>query len=368
MRRNRSAATSMPSNADDPGLECACACSNPLSSAPAGIRFAMIRMTYVLFLFITIVYMAGCTQTSYQDYPDHWPAIDQANKNGCIPIAGVYHAVSMTDEMACKQVNYRNWIYSISKVHESCLFLPDAMLSWDGHYPATESDTDHVIIEQGPDSITVNYVDQSKKSIRLSLQRDEDYTCHGNAITLIPDDQDTVESGDSSQGSAHKARSVYRGNDGALIVEERDSYIRTLLLPPYLINTLTRVWARWPLISNAVSDNLMQFKAPLLKPATEAAERGDMDAAYRLLEDYLGSQDKELKALSLQLLKDYPQIKPAALYTFSIESLEETLSEHGEKAKAIEQARLEKYRSIATKLEYQQARENFEKVFPNRAR
>ncbi|MGB5642745.1 MAG: hypothetical protein WBO16_06625, partial [Gammaproteobacteria bacterium] len=91
-------------------------------------------------------------------------------------------------------------------------------------------------------------------------------------------------------------------------------------------------------------------------------------AAYRLLEDYLGSQDKELKELSLQLLKDYPQIKPAALYTFSIESLEETLSEHGEKAKAIEQARLEKYRSIATKLEYQQARENFEKVFPNRAR
>jgi len=364
MRRNWGVARSMPSNADHLRLECASACSNALSSAPASLRFAKMRVTYILIVLVTIVFLAGCTDTSYQDYPDHWPAIDQADKNGCIPIAGVYHAVSLTDEIACKQVNYRNWIYSLPKVHESCLFLPDAMLSWDGHYPATAADTDHILIEQRPDRIIVNYVDQSKKRLRLSLQHNEDYSCDGNAISLIPEDKDTVVSGDSVQGTAHKAKTIYRGQDGSLIVEVRDSHLRTLLLPPYLVNTLTRVWARWPLISDAVSDNLMQFKAPFIKPATEAAERGDMGAAYRLLEDYLGSQDNELKALSLQLLKDYPQIKPAALNTFSIQSLKETLLDHGDKAKAIEQARLEMYRSIATEQEYQQARENFEMVFP----
>ena len=357
MRRNWVVARSMLSNADFLWLESA--------SAPAGMRFAMMRVTSVLISLVTCVFLAGCTDTSYQAYPDHWLAIDQTNRNGCIAIAGVYHAVSMTDEMACKQVDYRNWIYSLPKVHESCLFLPDAMLSWDGHYPATASDTDHIIIEQQPDRITVNYVDQSKKRLRLSLQQNEDYSCDGNAIRLIAEDKDTIESDDSAQGSAHKARTIYRGLDGALIVELRDSHLRTLLLPPYLVNTLTRVWARWPLISDAVSDNLTQFKEPFVKPATEAAERGDMDAAYRLLEDYLGSQDKELKALSLQLLEDYPQIKPAALNTFSIQSLKETLSDHGEKAKAIEQARLDMYRSIATEQEFQQARDNFDKVFPD---
>jgi len=363
MRRNRRVAMSTASSADCPGLECACAYSNKLPSVAAGIQFARMRVTYVLICFITVVFMAGCTETSYQDYPDRWPAIDQTGTNGCLTIAGVYHAVSMTDEMACKQVNHRNWKHWLRKVHESCVFLPDAMLSWDNDLPATESDTDQVIIGQASDSITVYYLRQSKQSVQLSLQRDEDYTCDGNAIRLLPDDKDRAESGDS--GPVHDSRSFYKGKDGSLIYEERTSHLRTLLLPPYLVNTLTRVWARWPLVSDTVSDDLMLSKAPLLINATEAAERGDMGAAYRLLEDYLGSEDKELRAWSLKLFVDYPQLKQAALDTFSIQSLEETFSGHGERAKAIEQTRLELYRSIATEQEYQQARENFEKVFPS---
>ena len=67
----------------------------------------------------------------------------------------------------------------------------------------------------------------------------------------------------------------------------------------------------------------------------------------------------------MQLLEDYPQNNPAALNTISIQSLKETLTDHGENAKAIEQARLDMYRSIATEQEFQQARDNFDKVFPD---
>ena len=363
MKRDRSVATSTPSYADYPELECGCACTNRLFSASAGIRFALMRVTYMLFSFITIALIAGCTDTSYQNYPDHWPEIEKAATNGCVTIAGVYHAVSLTDEMTCKEVNYRNWKYSLSKAHESCFFLPDAMLSWDNNLQSTESDTDQVIIGQAPDSITVYYVNQSKMSVRMSLQRDEDYSCDSNAIRLIARDEDDAESANSDP--VHKARSFYRGKDGSLIFEEHASHVRVLQLPPYLVNTLTRVWARWPLISATVSDDLMRIQAPLLENAVQAAERGDMDAAYRLLEDYLGLEDSELRARLLQLFVDYPQLKPAALDTFSIQSLEETLSAHGDRAKAIEQTRLELYRTIATEQEYKQASENFEKVFSN---
>lgn len=125
-----------------------------------------------------------------------------------------------------------------------------------------------------------------------------------------------------------------------------------------------RQFANHPFFGIRVFRKYKSLNEPFVRSATEAAERADMGAAYRLLEGYLGSQDNELKAFSLQLLKKYPQIKPAALNTFSIQSLKETLLDHGDKAKAIEQARLEMYRSIATEREYQQARENFEKVFP----
>jgi len=327
------------------------------------------RYIYLLISIVTIICITGCTETSYQDYPDHWPAIDQIDLNGCVQISGVYPAASMDDAMECKHIKHLRWNNSIRNIDDfSCVFLPYAMLPWDSALPPTESVTDQIIVEQGSDSITINYVNKSRNYMQRSLQRDEDYTCQGNAITLMPDGKNMAESGVSGHDPAHDSRSFCRGKDGSLIYEEHTSHLRTSFLPPFIVNTRTRVWARWPLLSESVSDTLMRIKSPFLEHATEAAERGDMDAAYRLLEDYLGSQDKELKALSLQLLKDYPQIKPAALDTFSIQSLEETLLDHGEKAKAIEQARLEEYRSIATKLEYQQARENFEKVFPNRAR
>lgn len=366
MRRIRSAATSTPSNADDPGLECASACSNPLLSAPVGIRFTMIRMTYVLFLFITIVYMTGCTQTSYQDYPEHWPAIDQIDLNGCVQISGVYPAASMGDAKGCKHLKLLRWNDSIRDIDDfSCVFLPYAMLSWDSALPPTKSVTDQIIVEQGSGSITISYVDKSRNYMQRSLQRDEDYTCQGNSITLMPDGKDMAENGDSGHDPAHDSRSFYRGKDGSLIYEEHASHLRTSYLPPFIVNTLTREWARWPLLSESVSDTLMRIKSPFLEYAMEAAERGDMDAAYRLLEDYLGSDDKEFRALSLQFFTKYPQVKPEAFGTFSIQSLEETLAAHGERAKAIEQSRLEIYKTIATEEEYRQARENFEKVFPN---
>ena len=362
MRTNRCVAESTPANADCPGSASACACFDNFLLDSAG-GFTVMRVIYVLLCCTAIVFLAGCTQTSYQDYPARWPAIDQAGTEDCVTIAGVYHAVSMTDELACKAVDYRNWKHTLSNTHESCFFLPDAMLSWDNNLPATESDTDQVIIRQAPDSITVHYVTQSKMTARLSLQRDEDYSCDRNAIRLILSDKDSAASVDSDP--VHKSRSFYRGKDGSLIFEEHASHVRTLHLPPYLVNTLTRAWARWPLISATVPDDLVRIQAPLLANAMEAAKRGDMDAAYRLLEDYLGVEDSELRARLQRFFDDYPQLKPAALATFSIQSLEETLSAHGDRAKEIEQTRLELYRTIATEQEYKQASENFEKVFPN---
>ena len=235
----------------------------------------------------------------------------------------------------------------------------------DDYLPPTNSVTDQIIVEQDADSITINYVDKVGHYMRLPLQRGEDYSCEGNAIRLITDESDRAESDDSDQLRAHDSRSFYRTHDGSLILEEYGSHARTIMLPPFLVNMRTRVWARWPVLPETVSDDLVALKSQFLQPAVEAVERGDMDAAYRLLEDYLGSEDKGFRDLSLEFLREHPQWEPAAFGTFSIKSLQETLAVHGERAKAIEHARLQIYKTVATEAEYRQARENFEKVFPD---
>ena len=68
--------------ADYRGLESAFARSCKLLSAPAGMRFAVTLVAYELICFMAIVIMVGCTQTSYQDYSERWPAREASH---CYP-------------------------------------------------------------------------------------------------------------------------------------------------------------------------------------------------------------------------------------------------------------------------------------------
>ena len=281
-----------------------------------------------------------------------------------IQISGVYPAISMDDQMECKNIKHKSWsslIRSVDPLH--CFFLPDAMFAHEEYLPSTKQVTDPIIIEQDSESITVNYVNHSDNYMKLSLRRGEDYQCRGNKVMLLVAGDDIGQMERNGIDSDAGANSLYKGVDGSLVYEFHTSSVQTFLLPPFIKSIRTSTWARWPRLPDPVPDVSMRIKTGFLKYSKEAVERGDMEAAYRLLEDYLGSDDKEFKDLSLQFFVDNPRLKEAALNTFSIQSLEETQSDHGERAKAIEETRLEIYKTIARESEYQQARKNFEKVF-----
>ncbi len=101
-----------------------------------------------------------------------------------------------------------------------------------------------------------------------------------------------------------------------------------------------------------------------LRASHDAIERKDWQAAYRLIEDSLGSSDADLHKAAMSLVDQYPQIREAAFETFSKESLEHTLLIHGEGAKSIEKDRLSIYqRTIATPEQYATALNNYQIVY-----
>ena len=97
--------------------------------------------------------------------------------------------------------------------------------------------------------------------------------------------------------------------------------------------------------------------------ANDAINREDWDAGYRLLEDFVASEDEMLKLRTLQLLEDHPELLDAALGTFSKEALEESRKTYGADAIAIEKERLEEYRKVARPEAYSRARDNFFNVY-----
>jgi hypothetical protein len=96
----------------------------------------------------------------------------------------------------------------------------------------------------------------------------------------------------------------------------------------------------------------------------DAIERRDWDAAYRLMEDALVSNDPSLRKEAGDLVERYPQIRQAASDSFSKESLENTYRRHRERAWSIEKDRLSVYqRSLATPEQFKQATQNYQDVY-----
>lgn len=110
--------------------------------------------------------------------------------------------------------------------------------------------------------------------------------------------------------------------------------------------------------------NPAQSPRDYLAYAHSAINRQDWEAAYRLMEDALVSNDNSLRNEANELVRKYPEIPVAARKSFDVEHLEKTYSLHGERAFEIETDRLSVYQhSIATPQEYAQAVEHFHTAY-----
>jgi hypothetical protein len=97
--------------------------------------------------------------------------------------------------------------------------------------------------------------------------------------------------------------------------------------------------------------------------AMDAINRNDWEAGYRLLEDFVASDDEILRMRTLQLFEDHSELLDAAPETFSEAALEESKSMYGAQAITIEQRRLELYRVVAEPDAYSRAQQGFLRVF-----
>lgn len=97
--------------------------------------------------------------------------------------------------------------------------------------------------------------------------------------------------------------------------------------------------------------------------ALEAIKREDWEAGYRLLEDFVISDDEMLRVRTLQLFKDHPELLAAAPDTFSRISLELSRDTYGTSAIKIEKERLDLYERVAQPEAYSRALENFNHIF-----
>jgi hypothetical protein len=101
-----------------------------------------------------------------------------------------------------------------------------------------------------------------------------------------------------------------------------------------------------------------------LDPARQAIDRKDWQAAYRLLEDALVTEDPALRQKANNLVEKYPQIRGAAFTTFSKESFESTYRAHGDRAWVIEEERLSIFQlTLATPEEAAQGWRNFQDIY-----
>ena len=97
--------------------------------------------------------------------------------------------------------------------------------------------------------------------------------------------------------------------------------------------------------------------------AKDAIKRKDWQAGYRLLEDFIATDDEMLKERTLRLFEEYPKLLAAAQETFSNESLEASRIIYGSSAITIERKRLELYEIVAMPDAYSRAHNNFIDVF-----
>jgi hypothetical protein len=100
------------------------------------------------------------------------------------------------------------------------------------------------------------------------------------------------------------------------------------------------------------------------RDADAAILQGDWDTGYRLLEDFVLSDDETFRLQTYELLQKHPELLDAGLNTFSKEALEESRRTYGAKAIAIEKERLAEFEKVAKPEAYFRARDNFFDVYP----
>lgn len=100
-----------------------------------------------------------------------------------------------------------------------------------------------------------------------------------------------------------------------------------------------------------------------LEFAQNALARGDIEFAYRVLEDELVSEHTDVREKTRQFLEQHPELYRGALQTFSSKSLKESINKHGASAEEIESRRLSIYKKIAPDKDYTKALRYFESVF-----
>lgn len=101
--------------------------------------------------------------------------------------------------------------------------------------------------------------------------------------------------------------------------------------------------------------------------ALDAIRREDWTAGYRLLEDFVSTEDQTLRARTLVLFTEHPELLAAAQETFSREALEASRKKYGNDAAGIERDRLDLYENVARPEVYATALGNFCSVFPESA-
>lgn len=97
--------------------------------------------------------------------------------------------------------------------------------------------------------------------------------------------------------------------------------------------------------------------------AVKSAAIRDWDSAYRNLEDALVDKDPALRKSALDIVTQEPNVRAAAVNSFSFESLKKSLATWGiDSGYAREKLRLEYFSKFATSEEIKAAAENLEKV------
>lgn len=95
-----------------------------------------------------------------------------------------------------------------------------------------------------------------------------------------------------------------------------------------------------------------------------ALDRGDTEAAYRLMEDGLVSEQPEMRKTLQLFLRQHPEILEGAKHSFTTVSLKESIATYGaDKAREIELHRLSIYRTVVPDEDFGLAQRNYHSVF-----
>lgn len=107
-----------------------------------------------------------------------------------------------------------------------------------------------------------------------------------------------------------------------------------------------------------------QLKWMMVEDAKTAINEERWEAAYRLLEDGFTSKDYQLRFHARELVAENPKIMDGGKRSFSEDSFRETIRDFGSEAATIEWTRLLSYKSVASDESWNEAWQNFQKIFP----